>query len=387
MTQRLPVCPSSSVDLWSDEVLADPYPHFAELRAAGPVVWLDRHGVAALPRFEQVHAALGDWRRFSSARGVGVHALYNGIGESIIASDPPAHGVYRKPLADQLSSGAVAGVAPNVQATAVRFAEAATRAGSFDAMGDLARPYSLTVVGDLVGLPEDGREAYPLLAEQAFNLFGPAGPRGAEGFGALAELLQRAIDADERGELAPGSRGEDLCRRGLPMSIVSYTWPGIDTTVNALATAVLLFARHPDQWDAIRADRSLIPAAFNEVLRLHAPVQFFTRFVTEDTDLAGVPLPAGTRLLVMYGSANRDERRFPDPDRFDIRRDATGQLSFGRGIHLCVGIHLARLEAAALLSALADRVARFEPAGEPRWLINNTLHGPEFVPVRAIPAA
>jgi cytochrome P450 len=386
MTSRRPACPSSSLDLWSDEVLADPYPHFAELRASGPVVWMDRHGVAALPRFEPVHTALGDWRRFSSARGVGVAELYNGIGESIIASDPPTHGLYRKPLADQLSSGAVAALAPEVEATAVRFAEAATRAGTFDAMGDLARPYSLTVVGDLVGLPVEGREAYPALAEQAFNLFGPVGPRGAQGFAALAELLQRAIDADAGGELAPGSRGEDLCRRGLPMSIVSYTWPGIDTTVNALATAVLLFARHPDQWDAVRADRALIPAALNEVLRLHAPVQFFSRFVPQDTDLAGVALPAGTRVLVMYGSANRDERRFPDPDRFDVRRDATGHLGFGRGIHRCVGIHLARLEAAALLSALADRVARFELAGEPRWLINNTLHGAEFVPVRAIPA-
>ena len=386
MTSRRPACPSSSLDLWADEVLADPYPHFAELRAAGPVVWLERHGVAALPRFETVHTVLADWRRFSSARGVGVAELYNGMGESIIASDPPTHGLYRRPLADQLSSAAIAALAPDVEATAVGFAEAVTRAGTFDARGDLARPYSLSVVADLVGLPEEGREAYPGLAERAFNLFGPVGPRGAEGFGALAELLQRAIDADERGELAPGSRGEDLCRMGRPMSIVSYTWPGIDTTVNALATAVLLFARHPDQWDAIRADPTLIPAAFNEVLRLHAPVQFFTRYVTEDTGLAGVALAAGTRVLVMYGSANRDERRFPDPDRFDVRRDAAGQLSFGRGIHLCVGIHLARLEAAALLSALADRVVRFELVGEPRWLLNNTLHGPESVPVRVIPA-
>jgi cytochrome P450 len=254
-------------------------------------------------------------------------------------------------------------------------------------MRDLARPYSLTVVADLLGLPADGREGYPELAERAFNVFGPVGDRADDGMVAAGELFQRALDVLEGGTLSPGLRGEDLVRRGLPMGLISYTWPGVDTTVNALATAVVLFAQHPEQWDAVRADRSLIPAAFNEVLRLHAPVHYFTRCVTEDVELCGASLPAGTRVLVMYGSANRDERRFPDPDRFDVRRpDAGVHLAFGRGVHLCVGIHLARLEGHALLGALADRVARFEPAGEVRWQVNNTLHGPVEVPVRLKPA-
>ena len=277
-------------------------------------------------------------------------------------------------------------MALEVQATAVRIAEAATRAGSFDAVADLARPYSLTVVGDLVGLPEHGQRRTPPWPSRRSTCSARPVPEALKGSARWPRSCSGPSTPTNAVSWRRGSRGEDLCRRGLPMSIVSYTWPGIDTTVNALAAAVLLFARYPDQWDAVRDDRSLIPAAFNEVLRLHAPVQFFSRFVPEDTGLAGVTLPAGTRVLVMYGSANRDERRYPDPDRFDVRRDTTGQLSFGRGIHLCVGIHLARLEAAALLNALADRVARFELSGEPRWLINNTLHGPEFVPVRAIPA-
>ena len=149
---------------------------------------------------------------------------------------------------------------------------------------------------------------------------------------------------------------------------------------------MLLFARHPDQWDELRADRSLIPSAFNEVLRLHAPVHHFIRHTTADVDVAGVALAAGTRVLVMYGSANRDERRFPDPDRFDIHRRANGHLAFGRGVHLCAGMHLARLEGHALLDALADRVARFELASEPRWTPNNTLHGLGMLTVRVIPA-
>jgi cytochrome P450 len=381
-----PACPSSGLDLWSDAVLADPYPTFAELRAAGPVVWLERHGLAALPRYDEVHATLADWRRFSSARGVGVGELGNGLGESVIASDPPVHSYYRKPLADQLSTSALTPDLPGIQATAGRFAEDVTRRGIFDAVADLARPYSLTVVADLLGLPEAGREDYPGLAERAFNIFGPDGPRPLDAMGAFGEIVQRTRDVTESGALVPGGRGEELCRMGRPFTLISYMWPGVDTTVNALSSAVALFADHPDQWEAVRADRSLIPAAFQEVLRLHAPVHYFTRRVTEDVDVAGVRLDEGTRVLVMYGSANRDDRRFPDPDRFDVRRDAGGQLAFGRGVHLCVGIHLARLEAHALLNSLADRVARFEPAGTVRWQVNNTLHGPAEAPVRAIPA-
>lgn len=385
----LPGCPSSPVELWSDAVLADPYPTFAQLREVGPVVWLERYAVPALTRFEHVSAALVDWRRFSSARGIALDDTVNDgmAGVSIITTDPPAHDTYRKPLADQLAPGALVEARPVITATAQRFAAAAVGAGTFDAVSDLARPYSLRVVSDLVGLPEERRGAYPELAERAFNVFGPPNPRMADGFAAVGELINDAMSAAEEGWLLPGGRGEALCRMGMPLSLVSYTFPGIDTTVNALATAVVLFARHPDQWDAVRADPSLIPAAFNEVLRLHAPVHYFSRHATEDTEIDGVRLPAGTRILIMYGSANRDERRFPDPDRFDVHRAPVGNLGFGRGVHLCVGIHLARLEAHALFEALAERVARFEFTGEPKWMLNNTLHGYESAPVRAVPAS
>jgi cytochrome P450 len=145
-----------------------------------------------------------------------------------------------------------------------------------------------------------------------------------------------------------------------------------------------LFATHPDQWEKVRADRSLVPGAFNEVLRMHAPVHYFTRVVTVDTEVDGVTLPTGTRVLVMYGSANRDEHAFADPDRFDVTRNPVKQLAFGRGVHLCVGINLARVEAHSLLDALADRVERFVPAGEAAWRANNTLHGLASCPLRAL---
>jgi cytochrome P450 len=204
-----------------------------------------------------------------------------------------------------------------------------------------------------------------------------------QAFGVFVEQTMRLA---QPGALRPGCRAAELVEGGQSLSIISYTWPGVDTTVNAVASAVYLFAEHPDQWDLLRLDRTLIPSAFNEVLRLHPPVHHFTRVATSDQDIGGVALPAATRVLVMYGSANRDERHYPDPDRFDITRNPIDQLAFGRGIHLCVGHNLAKMEGHAIFAELAERVERFELTAEPEWMLNNTLHGLARLPVRAIPA-
>lgn len=382
-------CPMSSDYLWADDVLADPFEHYRRLRDLGPVVWLDDPGLLALTRFAEVRAALADWRTYSSADGVGIDDQANGsLFTSILTSDPPIHDGFRKPLTDQLSVAALADDTATVEAIADRFVDDVCRAGTFDAVSHLARPYSLAVVGDLVGLPLDGRDSYPGLAERAFNLFGPPDDRLADAMVALAELGEQTAAACPH--LAVGGRGHQLFADGQAASVMAYTWPGIDTTVNAIGSAALLFAEHPDQWELVRSDRSLIPAAFSEVLRLHSPVQFFTRTTTGPVVIGAHPgeaveIAAGTRVLIMYGSANRDERRYPDPDRFDVTRNPTDQLAFGRGVHLCVGINLARLEAHSLLDRLADRVERFEVVGAARWTINNTLHGLEQLPLRIVP--
>ncbi len=175
---------------------------------------------------------------------------------------------------------------------------------------------------------------------------------------AFGEIVERCMRLAGSGSLCPGRRGTELVEKGEPLMLISYTWPGVDTTVNAVASALYLFAKHPDQWDLLRSNRDLIPSAFAEVLRLHAPVHHFTRVATSDQDVDGVTVPAGTRVLMMYGSANRDERHYPDPDRFDITRNPVDQLSFGRGIHLCVGHNLAKMEGQTLLAELAERVTR-----------------------------
>jgi cytochrome P450 len=385
----VPMCPprmtATDLDIWADEVLADPYPAYQQLRDLGPVVWLNKYGMAAFPRFGEVRSALARWQDYTSMHGVSASAITNGaIPPNIISTDPPEHDGFRATIASQLSVASLTSEADAIAATARGIVDSIASGEPFDGVADVARPYSLNVVGDLVGIPEEERGAFPHLAELAFNTMGATNQRTGQGMQAFGEIVERCMRLAGSGSLCPGRRGAELVEKGEPLMLISYTWPGVDTTVNAVASALYLFAKHPDQWDLLRSNRDLIPSAFAEVLRLHAPVHHFTRVATSDQAVDGVTIPQGTRVLMMYGSANRDERHYPDPDRFDITRNPIDQLSFGRGIHLCVGHNLAKMEGQTLLAELADRVARFEFTGEPEWALNNTLHGLAHLPIRAI---
>jgi cytochrome P450 len=156
--------------------------------------------------------------------------------------------------------------------------------------------------------------------------------------------------------------------------VLVYTWPGVDTTVNAIGTAVLLFASLPDQWDLLRDEPERVPDAAAEVLRFESPVQMVTRVTTRECEIGGHPVPAGRRTILLIGAANRDGRHYADPDSFDVRRDPGDQLAFGHGVHLCAGAGLARRELHAVLRALARRVARISVVAAERRL-NNVTRG------------
>jgi cytochrome P450 len=161
----------------------------------------------------------------------------------------------------------------------------------------------------------------------------------------------------------------------VPVMMIDYMGPSLDTTIFGISSGVWLFANHPDQWDLVRDDPSLIPQAINEILRMDAPIQGFSRYVARDYDLDGVLLPEGSRAIIFYGAANRDPRQFPDPDRFDVRRDNAGRhMAFGAGPHICLGQSLAKLEMRALFTALARRARRFHIEKEERAL-HNILRG------------
>lgn len=388
--QSIATTPRSDVDIFSDDVMAAPYPVFRELRDAGPVVHLDRFDVYAVPRYEQARHVLGNWESFSSA-DIALNDDFNNYMSdfSILRSDPPLHDAMRNTLAANLARRALRAQEAAISQRARDIVGRLVEQGSFDAVTDLARRFPVEIVGDLIGLPRDGREDLLRMADANFNCFGPDNERTRESFPQLATMADYVLVGAVRENLAEGSMGRAVYEaadagaipaQAAPWLVMAYVTAGMDTTVNALGHAVWLMAEHPDQWELLRTDRSLVPQAFREVLRYESPVQAFGRTVRTDWTVDDVTLPAGSKLAVLFGSANRDERRWPDPDRFDITRSNVEHLAFGYGLHGCAGQALARIEGEAILNALLDTVTRIE-ADAPVRHFNNVLRGLESLPV------
>jgi cytochrome P450 len=184
------------------------------------------------------------------------------------------------------------------------------------------------------------------------------------------------FDAVDAGELTEDEAG---------MLVRSFLSAGIDTTVYGLGNALYCMARYPEQWSALREGPNLIRGAFEEVLRFEAPVQSFFRTTTREVEVGGVRLGDGEKVLLLFAAANRDPRRWEKPDTFDVTRRAAGHMTFGTGIHGCVGQAVARLETEAILTALARRVASLELNGEPKRRLNNTLRGFDTLPLHIVP--
>jgi len=372
------------VDVWSDANLRDPFPLYAELRTLSPVVRLVRHDAYAVTRYTEIRDLLQEWESFTSAKGVGMSALANArAGRGVISSDPPIHTARRRVLNGQLLPAALKPHEDFIEARATDYADRAVDARDVEAVGDLAVPFSVSLVCDLVGLPEEGRERLLPWARLGFDSWGPPGPRADAAAAGYQHLVDYSNTVSVPEHLEPGRWGAgiyeavdrgDLEPDAIHGVVFAYLQAGMDTTVNAIGTALYLFAQHPEQWDQVRGDPTLVPSAVNEVLRYHSPIQRYTRVANLDVELDGVSIPAGSRVVALVGSGNRDERRFDDPDRFDVTRNPIDHLAFGRGLHHCAGAGLARLELSALLTRLAERVERVE-LRDHEWDVNATVHG------------
>jgi cytochrome P450 len=390
--------PVSTVDPFSHAFLRDPYPHHEALREAGPVVWLEQYGIWAMARHEQVRDALTDWQTYCSSAGVGLSDFRKEPPwrppSIILEADPPLHTRTRAVLTRILSPAAIKILRDTFEREAESLIARLVEQGEFDGVADLAEAYPLKVFPDAVGISEEGRENLLPYGTMVFNSFGPrndlfnkatanAGPvrdwiisrcsRAALAQGGLGLQIFAAVDA---GELTEDEAG---------MLVRSFLSAGIDTTVYGLGNALYCMARYPEQWRTLREKPNLIRGAFEEVLRFEAPVQTFFRTTTRPVEVAGVQLGEGEKVLLFLAAANRDPRRWDRPDTFDVTRRAAGHMTFGTGIHGCVGQAVARLETEAILTALASRVASFELTGEPEWRLNNTLRGFDTLPLRVVP--
>jgi cytochrome P450 len=383
--------PPAEVDLFDDQVLVDPYPVYDELRHLGGAVWLERHRAWAIPRYAEVRAISRDHGTFSSEPNPGLEPdrPYMPRGD-VLGSDPPVHEKLRGVLASQLAPRALRGLAEQIAAQADELVASVVARGEFDAVAELARRFPVDVVADLVGLGPDRREDLMEFADAAFNTFGPFNARTEASLETVSGLLDFMQSAMSRESLAPGSWGAaayaaadrgEISHEDAGRMMGAFVVAGMDTTVNAIGSAIWLLAERPDQFAELRANPGLAKSAFEETLRYESPVILFARGAVRDTEVDGTRIAGGDRVLLLYGSANRDDRRYPNPERFDISRNPLDHVAFGHGIHVCVGAGLARMEGPAILSALARRVDRLELGGEPQRHLNNVIRGLATLPV------
>ena len=388
--------PQYRANLYSVASSTDPYPHYRRMRELGPVVRLPRHRVHAITRYAGCKAVLLDAKTFISGDGVGLNPVVNRLGrDTTLNSDGEDHARRRKLVAPRMTPRALLAMKQQIEDMADAVVGAALERGAVDGVADLARALPLGVVPDLVGWPTDQREHLLRWAAATFDSLGPLNPTSLRTMTSSIGMLRFARKIARSGDVLPGSLGEDALRAAADGVIsdgegvalmIDYLAPSLDTTISGIASALHLLATHPDQWEALRADPSLIPNAANEALRFEAPIRGFTRRAAADAEVDGTEIPRGTRVLVLYASANRDELVWENPDVFDIHRDASAQLAFGRGPHSCAGQGLARLETETLLAALVEKVARIEPIGEPQWARNNLIRCHRTLPLRLHPA-
>jgi cytochrome P450 len=392
--------PSMDDDPFGYEILEDPTDFHRRLRDAGALVYLTRYGIYAMGRYEHVRAALSDWQSFESAAGVG---LSNFRCEKpwrppslLLETNPPHHDAPRAVLSSVLSIRALRGLRDQWFADAEDLVDEIAGRGTADAVADIAQVFPLRVFPDAVGLAKAGRENLLPYGDHLFNAFGPPNDLVAKGMSRIAEISTSINDQCARDSLvetlpnghptfgaqiwAAADRG-DITVAQAPIIVRSLLSAGVDTTVLGIAALLYAFATNPDQWDRLRANPSLARVAFDEALRLDSPVQTFFRTATRAIRVGDVTVPNGKKILMFLGSANRDPREWTEPDHFDLTRNPSGHVGFGMGIHQCVGQHVARLEAEAVLTAMVKRFRRIELTGTPRRHHNNTLRAWGSLPI------
>lgn len=394
-TLRTPDLPSTDLDPFDHDSLEDPAPLHTALRDAGPVVYLNRYDVYAMARYQQVHAALTDWQGFQSAAGVGLsnfrYEMQWRPPSLLLEADPPHHDAPRTVLTKILGPRAMRKLRQTWIADAHDLVDQVLTQKEFDAATELAAAFPLRVFPDAVGIPRAGRDNLLPYGDHLFNAFGPHNDLVDKGQPRVAELSGWVNSQCTRDVLSPDGFGAqiwaatdkgDITPEQAPLVVRSLLSAGVDTTVHGLAAVLYALATNPAQWQRLRHKPALARLAFDEAVRWQSPVQTFFRTATTDINVDGTVIPDGKKILMFLGAANRDPRAWDNPEAFDLSRNPSGHVGFGMGIHQCVGQHVARFEAEALLTALTERVERLEIAGPTRRHHNNTLRAWESLPVR-----
>lgn len=390
-----------------DSYFQDPLSVFArmrEKRAVTPVITPEGQRAWMITRYDEVRSALADprlakdWRKLMDP----VHRPDPSVGfllAHMLNADPPDHTRLRRLVQKAFTPGRVAALRPRVEAITASLLDAMARHaadsadGVTDLITDFAFPLPMTVICELIGIPDDDREDFSawsqviLSSTATMEEFRAA---AASMYGYFMPLLaaKRAAPADDllSALILARDNADSLTEPELLAMMFLLLVAGHETTVNLIASGTLALLAHPAELARLRAEPGLLPGAVEELLRYANPLNHATdRYAPEPVTIGGVTIPAGESVLCVTSSANRDPRRFADPDRLDVGRDASGHVGFGHGIHYCLGAPLARLEGEIAFGALLARFPALSLAADPsslRWRPSSLIHGLEKLPVR-----
>jgi cytochrome P450 len=384
-------------DMYNVEINADPYPVYRRLREEAPLYYNDTHDFWAVSRYEDVEKGLLDAQTYISGKGVILELIKADVDIPpgvIIFEDPPTHTMHRRLLSRAFTPRRVAELEPKIREFCARSLDPLVGAGGFDFIADFGAQMPMRVISMLLGIPESDQEAVRDSANK--NLRTEEGkPMAVSSEMVTGELFAEYIDwraehpsddimtellnvefTDETGTVRRLSRGELLTY----LEIVAGA--GNETTTRLIGWTGKVLAEHPDQRADLVKDPTLVPNAIEELLRFEAPAPHVARCVAkEDLVVRDTKIPAGSVMVFIVGSANRDDRRFPDGDKFDIHREVTRHLTFGNGIHLCLGAALARMEGRIALEELLVRFPEWDIDYEKARLSpTSTVRGWETLP-------
>lgn len=379
---------------FSPDVQADPYPVYRQLRDQAPLYRSSEHGFWALSRYDDVVTVSRDWKRFSSAFGVDIDGTGGEFGQgNFLEEDPPLHDLLRAVVRSEfVPKDLRPALEPFVRQEVERIVSDLRTRPAVDFARELAWELPVIVVSRLMGFPEADRDRLRQW-EETFALRIPtldrlppfavrAGSALRSYFAALIAQRQEQPDDDLVTKIAMAKvDGAPIGDAALGMVFILFV-AAIETTASLITQGLRLLAEHPDQREWLAENIAAAPQAVEEVLRYEAPVQNIKRTTLSDAELVGETLPKGSTLLLLTGSANRDERRFPDPDVFDISREPKRHLAFGEGIHHCIGAPLARLEGQVVLETVLTEMPGYRLVGTPTRLPNNIVRGYLSLPAR-----
>ncbi|MEV4506599.1 cytochrome P450 [Streptomyces klenkii] len=392
---------NTGFDPWSPQFVADPYPGYARLRAAGRVHWFEPSRQWLVPHHEDVRALLRDRRlgrtylhrfsheEFGRTAPPAAHEPFHVLnGHGLLDLEPPDHTRIRRLVSKAFTPRTVENLAPVVARLEGELVEDLLAAGGGDLIGAVAEPLPVAVIAEMLGIPAADRKLLRPWSAAICGMY-ELNPDEETARSAVRASLDfsaylRELIADRR--VRPGDdlisalvlahdEGERLTEQELVSTCVLLLNAGHEATVNTTGNGWWALFRNPGELAALRADPGLLPGAIEELMRYDTPLQLFERWVLDDIEIAGTVIPRGSEVALLFGSANRDPARFPAPDRLDITRTDNPHISLGAGIHYCLGAPLARLELLASFSTLLRRAPRLRLVTEPEWKPGFVIRG------------